>query len=386
MGIKRYAHCLIPALVTLIIVSACGGKRTTAALSDFTDTVYSPEYASGFDITRTPDSDAVMITVRNPWQGADSVVTRLLILPPGVEAPAGYDGQVLHGNASRIAAMSSTHIAMLDAFGQTETVKAVSGMGYISNPYIRANADSIVDVGPESSLDYEALLGASPDIVLLYGISAASPVEGKLKELGIPFVYVGDYLEESPLGKAEWMVMLGELTGHRSEAMAKFRELAPRYNALKELVANGGHAERPKVMLNIPYGDSWFLPPAQSYMVRLITDAGGDYVYPENTGNSSVPVDMEKGYMLASGADRWINAGDFMDASALKTAYPKFKDIPAVREGYAYSSNLRATPGGGNDFFESGVVNPDLVLRDLIKIFYPELLSDSTFVYYRQLR
>ncbi|MFU7517804.1 hypothetical protein AB4668_18630, partial [Clostridium sp. HCS.1] len=103
-------------------------------------------------------------------------------------------------------------------------------MDYVSNPYVRTHRDSMVDVGYDGNFNYEMILAADPDIVLLYGVNGASSMEHKLKELNIPYMYVGDYLEESPLGKAEWMVALSEITGDRATGVQQFSELPIRYN------------------------------------------------------------------------------------------------------------------------------------------------------------
>ncbi len=254
------------------------------------------------------DEQSVLLTVTNPWQGADGIAVQLFIARDGETAPEGFDGQVLEGDADRIVAMSSTHIAMLDAIGEVDRVVGVSGIDYISNPDIQARRDRIGDVGYEGNINYELLLSLDPDLVLLYGVNGASGMEPKLRELGIPFMYIGDYLEESPLGKAEWMVALSEVVGCRSEGEKVFAEIPVRYNALKQRVAENA-LDAPSVMLNMPYGDSWFMPSAGSYAVRLIEDAGGDYIYKKNTGNASTPVDMEEAYLLASAADLWLNVG-----------------------------------------------------------------------------
>ena len=156
---------------------------------------------------------------------------------------------MLEGDASRIEAMSSTHIAMLDAVGEAGRVVGVSGIDYISNPVIAANRNSIGDVDYEGNINYELLLSLDPDLVLLYGVNGASSMEGKLNELGIPFMYVGDYLEESPLGKAEWMVTLSEVIGKRNEGVKTFAGIPDRYNALKKKVAETV-LDAPSVMLN----------------------------------------------------------------------------------------------------------------------------------------
>ena len=145
-------------------------------------------------------------------------------------------GQVLGKDAERIICMSSTHIAMLDAIGETGRVVGVSGIDYISNPDIQARRDSVGDVGYEGNINYELLLSLDPDLVLLYGVNGASSMEGKLKELDIPFMYVGDYLEESPLGKAEWLVALSEVIGKRAEGEKVFAEIPVRYKDRKSVV------------------------------------------------------------------------------------------------------------------------------------------------------
>ena len=378
---KRWIQLAVVALCA-IVVAACG--RKSVSLEDFDKPVYMLEYASGFDIQGADSKQSVLLTVTNPWQGADGIAVQLFIARDGETAPEGFDGQVLEGDADRIVAMSSTHIAMLDAIGEVDRVVGVSGIDYISNPDIQARRDRIGDVGYEGNINYELLLSLDPDLVLLYGVNGASGMEPKLRELGIPFLYVGDYLEESPLGKAEWLVVLSEVVGKRAEGEKVFAEIPVRYNALKQRVAENA-LDAPSVMLNMPYGDSWFMPSAGSYAVRLIEDAGGDYIYKKNTGNASTPVDMEEAYLLASAADLWLNVGMASTLGEVKAACPKFADTRCFRNGYVYNNNARTNAAGGNDYFESGVVHPELVLRDLIKIFHPELVEED-FVYYKRLK
>lgn len=371
-------------LILLLSLAFTGCHDKSSKLDDFNQSLYAPEYASGFDIKGADGKESVLITVTNPWQGADSVTTWLFIARSGEKVPEGFAGQVLEGDAKRIVAMSSTHIAMLDAIGEAGRVVGVSGIDYISNPDIQARRDSIGDVGYEGNINYELLLSLDPDLVLLFGVNGASSAEGKLKETGIPFLYVGDYLEESPLGKAEWLVALSEVVGRRAEGEKVFVEIPVRYNALKQRVADNA-LDAPSVMLNTPYGDSWFMPSTENYAVRLITDAGGDYIYKKNTGNSSTPIDLEEAYLLASEADMWLNVGMANTLDELKAACPKFADTRCVRNGYVYNNNARTNAAGGNDYYESAVVNPDLLLRDLVKIFHPELVEED-FVYYKQLK
>lgn len=353
-------------------------------IREFDKDVYTPRFASGFDIRGAEGRESVILTVTNPWQGADSVTTRLFIARGGEEVPDGFEGQVLEGNAERIVAMSSSHIGMLDAIGSAGNIAGVSGINFITNPTIQKRRDSIGDIGFEGNINYELLVSLDPDLVLLYAIRGANSMEGKLRELGIPYLYVGEYLEESPLGKSEWLVALAETVGKREEGERIFAEIPVRYDSLRRVVAESA-IDAPSVMLNTPYGDSWFMPSTQSYMARLIADAGGDYIYKKDTGNASTPIDIEEAYLLTSQADVWLNVGSMRSLDELKEACPKLTDTRCVRNGYVYNNTLRINPTGGNDYYESGIVRPDLVLRDLIKIFHPELVSED-FVYYKQLK
>ncbi len=127
------------------------------------------------------------------------------------------------------------------------------------------------------------------------------------------------------------------------------------------------------------------MPSTESYVARLIKDAGGDYIYKKNTGNASAPIDLEEAYLLASQADMWLHVGMANTLDELKAACPKFIDTRCFRSGQVYNNNARTNAAGGNDYYESAVVNPDLVLRDLVKIFHPELVEED-FVYYKQLK
>ncbi len=363
----------------LLLVSCVSNKKTS--LEAFNQDIYTPEYASGFKILGADNVQSTLIQVFNPWQGAKDVEMSYFISRNGEQAPAGFTGPTIPAGAKQIVCMSSSYIAMLDALGQADRIVAVSGIDYVSNPYIIAHKDSIKDMGPE--MNYELLLGLKPDVVLLYGIGdAQTAVTDKLKELSIPYMYVGEYLEESPLGKAEWMVALSELTDSREKGIEIFSEIPKRYQTLKDLTASV--EQRPTVMFNTPWNDSWIMPSTKSYMAQLVNDAGADYIYKENTSNSSAPIGLETAYGLIQKADYWINVGMAFTLDELKAVNPKFTDAKSVREKTAYNNNLRLTATGGNEYWESAVVRPDIVLRDLIHIFHPELVSDSLY-YYRHL-
>lgn len=370
-------------LYTLLLHCVACHENRTANMMDFDVEIYSPSYATGFAIVGAEGWQSSILEINNPWQGAEDVVTRLFIARDGELPPDGFDGQVIEGNASRVICMSSSHVAMLDFVGRVESVVGVSGIDFISNEYVASHRDKVFDVGPDSDANFELVVALDPDIVLLYGVTGACAMENKLRELGIPYAYIGEYLEQAPLGKSEWLIAIAEIVGCRTEAETAFAEIPQRYRALQDL-ASAATTAKPKVMINTPYADTWFMASASSYIARLIADAGGDYIYKRNTSSTSLPIDLEQATLLTSAADVWINVGSITSLDDLRRQFPKFSDVECVRNGSVYNCDRRSSVGGGNDFWESGVVYPDIILRDLIKIFHPELISDE-FVYYRRL-
>ena len=382
---KRFSRLLLT--FSAALASACGGS-SGPVLSDFTTEIYTPAYASGFDIRGNGNNASTLVSIRNPWQGGTNVEQHLLILRDDAKAPADFAGQVVKAPVRHVVCMSSSHVAMFDAIGQAKRISGVSGIDYISNPYVREHrlCGEVRDVGYDTNLNFELLAAMRPDLMLLYGVTGENTiVTGKLRELGIPYIYVGDYMEESPLGKAEWLMVAAELCNVRDKGAETFRGIAARYNALKTRIAGAARSPRPKVMLNTPYRDTWFMPSSRSFMVRLIEDAGGEYVYTKNDSDTSVAVDLEEAYLLASAADTWINVGPCNTLAELTAQNPKFADVPAVRNRQVFNNNRRQTPAGGSDFWESGVIRPDLVLHDLCAVFNPQAADTAELYYYKRL-
>lgn len=373
-------------LVILMHIGLVSCHNGPSKLENFNIEIYTPEYAQGFSILGAEGMESTIVRVTNPWQGAEGVESDLLILRGGEKVPAGFRGEVLDGPARRVVCMSSTYVAMLDAIGSVSSVVGVSGLHFVTNEYVRDHKDDIGDVGYDGNINFELLVALEPDLVLLYGISGASMMETKLRELKIPYAYIGEYIEQIPLGKSEWIVAVAEMVGVRSEGEKVFGEIPLRYKAIQEKVRGEAQKGRPKVMINTPYGDSWFMASTTSYVARLIEDAGGDYLYKENSSNQSLSIDMERAAILTSQADVWINIDGVGSIAELTAKYPKFADAPCVKSGEVYKNDLRSVVKGGNDYWESGVVYPDAVLADLAKIFYPELMKDIEYTYYRKLK
>ena len=367
-------------LIVVVLLASCNNKEILRQ----TEPIYTPRYAEGFSIERDKASGEVLLCVKNPWQGAEDV---RYYYPIDTLAPS-----------QRIVTMSSSHAAMLDAVGCSDRIVGLSGCRFIYNSDLckKIAEGKIGEVGYDSNFDFEKIHSLRADAVLLYGVSGeAKTITNKLDELRTPYLYIGEYLENNPLGKAEWVVALAYLCGVGEQGKEFFKGVEERYNALR----NQKHcsAYRPRVMLNLPYRDTWFMPPHNSYMVQLIEDAGGTYILTENgkrktenenfsTLNSqlstkSTPISLEEALVLAMKSDFWINLGQVASKAELCAVAPRFAEVDAVKFGRLYNNTKRTNESRGSDFWESGCVRPDLILADLVKILHYEAPTDSLYYY-----
>ena len=373
------------AQIALFVVVALFLSCSDNSVVRQTEPIYTPRYAKGFSVERDTTTGEKLLCIRNPWQGASDIVfyTEIDSLSP----------------PKRIVAMSSSHAAMLDAVGCSDRIIGLSGCRFIYNSDLckKIAEGEIAEIGYDSAFDFEKIRSLNADIVLLYGVAGeAKSITDKLDELRIPYIYIGDYLEDDPLGKAEWVVALASLCGVESEGIAFFEGVESRYNALRE--QKYCSAYKPRVMLNLPYRDTWFMPPHNSYMVRLIEDAGGEYILKtkderrktkednlsslnSQLSTKSMPISLEEALVLAMKADFWINLGQMASKEEVCAAAPRFAKVDAVKFNRLYNNTKRTNESRGSDFWESGAVRPDLILEDLINILHYEAPTDSLYYY-----
>lgn len=369
----NYITKIILSVLMLCAYAGCDAQKSVDSTT-FTTESYVPKHASGFVIMADKEGNK-LLRVTRPWQG-DNVEAQTLAIFANEEAAKGYCGQHVVGSAKHIVCMSSSHVAMLSELDRSDAVAGVSGKQYIMNEVVRTN-DKVFDVGYDNNLDFEAMLLNGVDLVVLYGISSENrAVTSKLSDMQIPYIYFGDYCEQSPLGKAEWIVAMAEIAGCRGHAEELFGGIVERYESVCNSVIHNDN--RPKVMFNLPYQDVWYMPSNDSYMVRLVEDAGGKYIY-DNPSSSSVGISLEKAVELVAEADLWLNPGQCTTLDELRASAPIFATMDVVRRGDVYNNNRRRSEGGGSDFWESAIVRPDVVLGDMV-----EIMQHGNDMYYHQ--
>jgi len=347
--------------------------------------IESNKYARGFKIENT--ENLIKLSVFNPWEKARNISYDYYLIHENTDIPDSLSGKrIIRTPVRRIICMSTSHLGFIDVLGENESVVGVSGVNYVSNAEIIRNYKSgnVVDVGYGENLNYEIILEQRPDLVMLYGVdSDVITSAAKLEELGISVIMNAEYLEETPLGKTEWIRFVGALYAKEAEAEKYFNEIEEKYNSLKELVKE--KKVKPKILVGSPYSDSWWIPGGNSYLANLIKDAGGDYLGKDNLSHESYVISFENALIFGNEADIWINLGLISSKQEIIATDRRFVNFGVLKNGRIFNNINKLSEGGGNDFWESGTVFPNLILRDLISIFYPDAIQEE-MIYYKELK
>ncbi len=341
------------------------------------------------------------LTIKNTWNGEakDDVYT---LVPRDCTKALSGNIYAIPYPVKSVVCMSSSHVAYISELGEEASIKGIGGTRYISNEKVKEliKQGEIIDVGGENTPNYELIMAMQPDVVIAYGIAGSnnSHIE-RLQKFGIKVLTIGDYLENSPLGKLEYLKLFGELTGKRELADSIFTYKEGQYLDIKtkiaaainrEQSANADYSKKhkpTKVLLNAPYKGTWYIPGKGNYTAQLIQDAGGEILGAKDGSANSAQLSFEQVYQYALQAQVWLHPNSINTLGELSAEHPLFKNIPALKNGKVYNNTLRNTPDGGSDFWETGVVEPHIILQDLAYILNPQLfISAPELKYYQQLK
>jgi len=326
-----------------------------------------------------------VIDVTRPWPGARKGY-RYVLYPRGTARPSGIAAdRFVETPVRRVATFSTTYLPQIVAIGEAASIVGVDTAAFVSSPEVRARIRSgaTVETTRNWTPNIELMIALRPDAIFTYGMGNEWDSHPKLVEAGLPVIIDGEWNETDPLARAEWMKFIAAFYDKEAEAQAYFDEVAAEYRRVRSLAARA--RDRPTVLVNGPFQGSWSVSGGRSYMARFIADAGGAYLWADDASTGALVLSVEAVYARAREARIWLNPS----LSAARTADlvaldPRFAGLPVVARGGVWNNNLRLNESGGNDYFESAVMRPDLVLTDLAKIFHPELLADRAFTYYRK--
>lgn len=285
-----------------------------------------------------------------------------------------------------IVCLSSTHIALTTFLNANKLVIGVSDTNYIYNPEVkrRIRELQIKEIGKADALNTELIVAMKPDLLMTVG--RADNKRGNYQSLitsGIKIIANSEWMEPTPLGRAEWVKLLAAFLNEEKLAEEKFTTIEQRYNALCALTKTV--KTKPKVITGTSYKGIWFVPGGNTYMARFLKDAGADYYWAADTSRGSLQLNLEAVYPVALHADAWLNIGTASTRKEIEAQDNRFKLFNAFKTGRLYNCTKRANTDGSNDYWESGIINPHLVLADIINILHPGLLPDSVLTYYKKI-
>jgi iron complex transport system substrate-binding protein len=327
-----------------------------------------------------------VVDVVNPFRASPDT-TRYILYPRGEARPevAGRPTFV-EVPVRTLVCLSTTHIALTDFLGVNDRVIAMADTGRVLNEDIRRRIreGKVIEVGRDQMLNQERVLTLAPDLVMTVGFPGKEMgAFHALMESGIAVLANSEWKEKTLLGRMEWVKLLAAFLDKEALAEAKFASAERKYEELKAIAA--GVAGKPKVMGGISRKGVWTVPGGRSYVAALLADAGADYPWADDTTTGSYNMGFETAYRQALEADIWLNAGWATSLKEIAAEDARYREFKSFKSGRVYNNTLRMGANGSNDYWESGLVHPDIILADFVKMLHPDKLPDHELYYMRKL-
>jgi cobalamin transport system substrate-binding protein len=372
---------VLSAMAVIFLFISCS-KSTKKEVGKFQYERVEVKYATGFTIDRA--ETFFLVTVLTPYKDANQPLTYVFYdrsqNKPAIEADAYIPIPV-----KSLVCTSTTHIPLLEYLDETNSLIGFPTLNYISSKAMRQRIDAgkIKELGVDDALNIETLVNIKPEMVMGYSMSSDFGQFGLIEEAGIPVVLNAEYLEQHPLGRAEWIKLAGVLFDKQAVADSVFNFIESQYMEARDRVADSKF--KPTVMSGIVYGDSWYVPGGKNYAAKILQDAGFKYIWEQDTTNAFLPLSFETVFDKANNADFWIGVGSFKSQAELSASDSRYETFSPFKNHNIYSYNKRIGAEGGSEFLELGYLRPDLILRDLVHIGHPNLLPDHELFFHFQL-
>ncbi len=371
----------------LIFFISCKEKKGASNPKATASNTTEINYASGFSIEKS-DSGLTIIKVASPWPNAETTFTYALIPKEKMaEMTINTDEYdvIIAVPVERIVVTSTTHIAALEALGVVDKLVGFPDTEYVSSQAARKRIDAklIEELGNNEAINTEMVLKLNPEIVVGFGVDGQNKAYATLQRANIPVVYNGDWTEETPLGKAEWIKFFAPFFNKDVEADSIFKGIESSYLKAKELAKTA--KKKPTVLSGALYKDVWYLPGGNSWAAEFFNDAHADYLWAATPETGSLSLSIESVLEKGKTAEFWISPAQFTSYNAMEEANRHYLEFDAFKKRNSYSFAGTTGETGGVWYYELGPQRPDLVLEDLIHILHPELLPNHELFFYKPL-
>jgi iron complex transport system substrate-binding protein len=387
----QVTNLLSSALIILFLFFSsmgCRNKSTTETQPAEANATAKTEikYAKGFNIAY--HENYKIVTIGNSFDSS-SIATRYILLNRGQPVPEAYKNDVIVEIPIRsIVAMSSMYIGLLELLDSESIITGLSDLKYVYSEKViqMIEAGKVSEIGHDNAINQEKLVNLRPDLVMTIGTPHATinkfPI---LQAANIPVMMNSEWVETTPLARAEWVKLMAALLDKEELVNEKFTQIEQEYHRLVSMTKN--IEKKPTIISGQNNKDTWFIPGGDSYMAQFFQDAGGSYHWANQKKTGSIAMNFESVYPIALSADYWLHVG-YMHTdtrASIGAQDARYDDFKSFKSGNMYNYTHRVNTREANDYFESGNVQPQVVLADLIKILHPDLLPNHTLVYYKKL-
>lgn len=372
---------ILAAMIAAAALQSCGGKSTAVKEQTTDDNIFE----EAVFIKGKPKGDGMMaVRIVNPWDSTGVLADYLLVNIGNDSAATDETGEpgketTLRLPMKRLVVYSAVHAALLTELGYADAIVGVADAGYIKTPEIvkRLNDGRIVDIGSSMEPSLEKIISLKPDAVLISPFQNAG--HGVVDKTGIPVIECADYMETTPLGRAEWSKFYAMLVEGIAPSNSKiFNESRNNYKLLVKKAA--AYSDKPKVITEWQNNGTWMMPGGESYAGRLLIDAGATYPFDGNKSPGSIPMNYEKAFMAAQDADFWLikTFGEDLTLEDVARNHPLNKRIWAYDNNGIYNANTARS-----NLFEETPFHPERLLADYVAIFHH---TGDTLRYYAPVR
>jgi iron complex transport system substrate-binding protein len=371
--------CISIAVVFLTLYNSCKKETSINSTNGLRKNSSKISYAKGFDIVSTKNEKKLII--KNPYSNTSNNFE--YIIKKGINDQLN----VINTPIKKIVVTSTTHIPMLELLGEEKALVGFQNTDYVSSTKTRNRIDAgfVKELGNEAALNTESVLELKPDAVIGFTMDNYNKTFNLIEKHGIPVIINGDWREETPLGRAEWIKFFGVLFNKERLADSIFNTIEVDYLAAKRIAKE--NTKYPSILSGaIMRNDIWSLPAGESFVSQFLLDANVNYLWKDSKGKGSLQLSFESVLDKAQHADYWIAPGYFSSKAQLLENNPHYKNFTAFKNNNIFTASTKRGVTGGVVYYELGPTRPDLILQDIIKITNPELLPNYTLTFFEQMK
>lgn len=378
MNTKYFNTKHICYLLTILLIVSCKTKDNNNTYSNS-----NLKYAKGF--TYSKHLKHISIKVLRPFKGSKTIHEYIIITGDTIIKPTHKNQIIVKSPIQKIVASSTTQIPILESLNSEKLLKGYPNTQLISSNKTRAliNNGSIIELGHEENINTELVLNIKPDVVFAFAVNNLNKNHITLKKAGIPIVIDASWLEETPLGRAEWIKFFGLFLNKEKEANKVFKSIEKNYNIAIKTVSKT--QKRPSILYGSIYNGIWYAPAGNSYISKIMKDAKTNYIWQHTKGTGSLSLQFENAFIDGKNSEYWFAPGYAKNKTDLSNKNKHYKQFTPYKANTIYTYTNTVGPTGGLLFFELGALRPDLILSDIVKICHPQFLPNYKTTFFKRL-